>query len=184
MNKVYPILTCDCCCSKGIVRKCQLQNCDYRMCISCRNKYDDSRCPACRRNIPIKIKKCYIVSNKYKIKYFIENILYFLCNIDNDTPFRNCRDILLVFLKIILFFVRLTLFIAIMIACRAVSEFEPNCRIINTCDQSFMCDNIAIFILLCIYGFILLCIYCLIFYSLIMGVLICINKIYCPQYDI
>lgn len=185
MNKIYPILLCDCCCSKGIVRKCPLKNCDYRMCISCRNKYNDNRCPACRREIPVK-KKCCLVSNKYKykLKYFIENMLYLLCNIDDEIPFRNARDILLVFLKIILFFTRLTLFITIMFACRAVAEFQPNCRLINACDQSFMCDNLAIFVLLCIYGFVLLCAYCLFFYCILMCFLLCINRTCCPHHDI
>ena len=186
MNKIYPILLCDCCCSKGIVRTCSLKNCDYRMCISCRNRYNNNLCPACRREIPIKKKKCYIVSNKYKykIKYFIENILYLLCNIEDEIPFRNVRDTFLVFLKIILFFSRLTLFIAIIFTCRIVSAFEPNCRLINVCDQSFMCDNPLIFVLLCMYGFILGCVYCLFFYCTLMSVLICINRTCCPDYDI
>ena len=38
MNKVIPlsILTCDCCASTGFIQKCKLRNCDYKMCLKCR----------------------------------------------------------------------------------------------------------------------------------------------------
>jgi hypothetical protein len=57
MNKVIPlsILTCDCCASTGLIRKCRLKNCNYKMCMECNSKYyikgQHVNCPACRRNV-------------------------------------------------------------------------------------------------------------------------------------
>lgn len=180
MNKIYPILTCDVCCAKGIIRTCPLEKCQYRMCMSCRNTYDSNLCPLCRRELPSDTKKCICQRfNIYLIKKYIRFCFVLFCNIDTSIPIRKCTDLIIIFLKLILFVLKLAFFIIFMCACRALSELQIHCDVFDACQQTFFCDNVIIFTLLCIYGFILLCLYVLLILFCLLAVLMYIDYFCC-----
>ena len=183
MNKIHPILTCDVCCTKGIIRKCPLDKCDYKMCMSCRNRYDGILCPLCRRELPVSNTKCICKQfNTYVLKKYIRDLFILFCNMDTSQPIRNYTDILIIFLKFILFILKLFFFITFMFACRAISELDMHCKLLDSCQQSFLCDNAFIFILLCIYGFVLLCIYTILILFSLYVFFILINQTRCIDF--
>lgn len=48
---------CHCCTAEKDIELCELKNCDYALCLSCKQKIYkfDNKCPCCRRGIDITI---------------------------------------------------------------------------------------------------------------------------------
>ena len=152
--KVYPItiLKCDCCFSNGLVRTCPLKNCNYKMCVTCKRKYNQNKCPACRReyNDNCCKKVCKKINKIRKCDYIIIKLpIIRFPRIKFKFNPKICHSIFIIILMSTL----LTGFIG---SCRVMSEF--NCGFISTilyypvCELPFLCD-FGMFVLLCILGF-------------------------------
>ena len=168
MNKIIPysIITCDCCTSTGMIRKCRFKNCNYRMCRTCNYKYyiqgKNKKCPACRRDV-YKNNCCYLYSKKVviKIKQKIMNtILYkFINNFQIKLCiFKYCNnDMLNHYIAIIL---TISLLFFYLCVCRCI--YQIHCTIIfpSFCSEPFFSKY---FILLAFFGLFILLIYYLVY---------------------
>lgn len=75
-NKIFPILSCDCCCEEAKVKKCYIKQCDYQMCKKCIETYQGKLCPKCRNPMIKKSpeKKIYITKTINKCKTVLQCI--------------------------------------------------------------------------------------------------------------
>jgi len=76
--KVHPISNCDICCEVKILINCNNNLCDWKMCKKCLKKYNNNKCPACRKenSFHLRISKCEKNINLIKefFYYFINNL--------------------------------------------------------------------------------------------------------------
>lgn len=156
MNKVIPlsILTCDCCTSTGLIRKCRLENCDYKMCLKCRSKYyiegQNLKCPACRRNINNRSNCIFFLPTYFqdisksickilkKINLSIRNKIFNL----NYKPFCNyfCQFVGLLFMLAYIF--------AVLCVFRYVYHIHCELFIIGSCHDDFLSGMFIIYVII------------------------------------
>ena len=165
MNKVYPILTCDCCAGSGLIRTCKLKNCKYKMCRSCSYKHyikqNNKKCPACRRNI-YENNCCYSYPKrifiKMKQKFINHNILCTFNNNFQTCIFKYCnRNMFENYISVIL-----TIFIIFVYSCIFRFIYQIHCPIIfpSFCSEPFFSDY---FVLLTFLGLFIVFVYYLIY---------------------
>jgi len=142
MNKVIPlsILTCDCCASTGLIRKCRLQNCNYKMCVECNYKYyikdQQLKCPACRRNI-------YSISNGIFIPMYFKRILnkinlFKLNQICIAHSNIDCERYAIYSGKFILLLCHISYIFAVLCIFRYVYHLHCDLFILESCNEPFI----------------------------------------------
>jgi len=156
MNKVTPlsILTCDCCTSTGLIRKCRLKNCDYKMCLKCSSKYyiegQNFKCPACRRNINngsncffflptyLQVISKFIYKIFKKIHLSIRNQIYIL----NYKTYWSylCRFIGLLFILAYIF--------GVLCIFRYVYHLHCGLFILGSCNDDFISEMFIIYVII------------------------------------
>jgi hypothetical protein len=106
MIKIHPKFECNICYEYSIVKFCNYDKCNCKVCIDCLRQYKSKKCPVCRQENAFKIvknkKKCF----NYK---YIQRIFNYLCfkqieffkfiiNECKDIPYNiTCYNILLLF---------------------------------------------------------------------------------------
>ena len=70
-------LECHCCCSSSDVFICELDNCEYPLCSTCKEKAlkIEHKCPGCRRNIILDIEEENSILEE-DIDYICQNVYY------------------------------------------------------------------------------------------------------------
>ena len=70
-------LECHCCCSSSDVFICELDNCEYPLCSTCKEKAlkIEHKCPGCRRNIILDIEEENSILEE-DVDYICQNVYY------------------------------------------------------------------------------------------------------------
>jgi len=168
MNKIIPesIISCDCCASFGMIRTCRLPNCDYKMCMKCRNKYylqgQHLQCPACRRNINNGYNRIFFLPTYLKIifKTVCINLNKMKLSIQGQIINVYCEPFYECLVRFIVFICQISYIFCLLCVFRFVYHLHCNLFIFGSCGDDFLSDMFVIYVVI---GMILSLVYCCIF---------------------
>lgn len=152
MNKIIPIsiLTCDCCASTGLIRKCKLTNCDYQMCLKCRNTYyikgQNQQCPACRRNVNNGYNRIFFLPTYLKLIYRNFNSIH--SRVWNYMFNANYEPLLTCLLKFIILLLQLGYIFGVLCIFRYVYHLHCHLFILGSCNDDFISGMFILYVII------------------------------------